>query len=280
MDVHDPFYPSNSYLKDLKQKPVSQWTMSRLAAKSNKKLDRSLITFTKEEMQTLINLYDAEIRYTDNALGCLINEIKEKDLLNETYIIITSDHGQEFWEHNGLFHTPFPHVKLYEELIHIPLIIFGPDINTNLINTQFSLMDIAPTILDLLNISNPVHFVGKSVLSLLKGSILSSSGIISEGISYRGEGKTYAYRTDNYKYILSIYEKEKEELYDLKNDSKEKTNIANTRIKKLKYFRAKILEHINREKHKFNYVKSGESILLTEEEDKIIKERLQKLGYI
>lgn len=66
----------------------------------------------------MLELYDAEIKYVDSEVGRLFENLKESGIYDDTTIILTSDHGEEFGAHGKFLHN-----NLYEELIHIPLII-------------------------------------------------------------------------------------------------------------------------------------------------------------
>lgn len=119
--------------------------------------------------QNIIALYDSEIRYTDEALiKPLINLLKDLQLYDNTMIILTSDHGEEFYEHKSWEHNH----SLYNETIHVPLIIkFFQSKNRGRRIQRFSrLTDIMPTILDELGIKHSGYYMdGESVLSLLSG---------------------------------------------------------------------------------------------------------------
>ena len=79
---------------------------------------------SSSEVETLINLYDANIRHIDDTIGLVLDNLGG-DLVN-TIVIVTADHGEVFGEHDC-----FGHGFLYEELIHVPLIIAGPGIGLN-----------------------------------------------------------------------------------------------------------------------------------------------------
>ena len=78
--------------------------------------------FSPEQRQHLVNLYDAEIFYWDLQFQLLLDHLEAKDLLDKTVIIVTSDHGEEFFDHGGLGHG----MKLFQELLHVPLIVVDP----------------------------------------------------------------------------------------------------------------------------------------------------------
>ena len=97
-----------------------------------------------EEKEWIRKLYDAEVRYVDHNVGQVLDALKEKRLYDKSLIIITSDHGEEFWEHDGIGHGH----TLYNELLWVPLIIKVPDSIGRLgeINTTVSTLSILPTV--------------------------------------------------------------------------------------------------------------------------------------
>jgi arylsulfatase A-like enzyme len=78
--------------------------------------------FTPEERRHLIDLYDAEIFYWDQQFARLLERLEALDLLDRTVIVVTSDHGEEFFDHGGLGHG----LTLYEEVLRVPLIVIDP----------------------------------------------------------------------------------------------------------------------------------------------------------
>ena len=122
-----------------------------------------------DERQNIIDLYDAEIRYTDEKLiGPLIQKLKDMSLYDQTMIIFTSDHGEEFYEHGGWGHGH----SLYDESLKVPLLMKFP--NSKYLGSKVehivSLVDIVPTILDEMDIpSSHYEFDGLSLIPLLKG---------------------------------------------------------------------------------------------------------------
>jgi arylsulfatase A-like enzyme len=103
----------------------------------------------------LIDLYDAGIRQFDETLRKLQSALEAEGLAERTVVVITSDHGEEFLEHGGVLHGR----TQYEELIRVPLVMFGPGIpKGKKIYSAVSLIDIAPTLLALVGVDpNPIH---------------------------------------------------------------------------------------------------------------------------
>lgn len=190
----------------------------------------------------LIDKYDSRIRYLDNAIGNLFAYLEENRILDNTLIIITADHGEEFLEHGSVGHPP----KLYDELIHVPLIMNGPDIpKGKKIDKPVQHLDIAPTILDTLGFPVPETFLGKNVFKETE-----RHGIISE-VSNKWPHTTVeidlsklkvAYRTKEWKYIYN--ENADDELYNLRIDPKETRNTLTEQKEKAVEFKSIISQHL------------------------------------
>ncbi len=111
------------------------------------------------DVQHLVALYDGEIREMDAELGLLFETIDR--YAPDTIVILLSDHGEEFGEHNG----GFLHSQMYEETLHVPLIIRHPEYpGETRIADRVSLIELAPTILDMLSISAIEAFPGRTLL--------------------------------------------------------------------------------------------------------------------
>jgi len=201
MDVHEPYAPPNY---------ENHKELMYLTAKYRDFPNM----LTKNEIQKLINLYDLEIKYTDRALNVFIQELKKLNHYDNSIIIISADHGDAFGEHGTLGHGGKFRAQLYEEVIHVPLIISGLNKKGITIDRQVQLLGLAPTICELVNIQPPPHFFGKSFFDKIqeKGMIANSSACI-------------AYRTKKYKFIINKIDNKEKELYDLENDPGEKKNI-------------------------------------------------------
>ncbi|MCI0416180.1 sulfatase-like hydrolase/transferase [bacterium] len=108
---------------------------------------------SSEEKKWIQSLYLAEVRYVDDQIGKIVNEMKELGIYDETLLILTSDHGEEFWEHGGFEHGH----SHFEELLRVPLIVKlpGSKLRGVRIDTVVSGESVTPTILDLCGI--PYH---------------------------------------------------------------------------------------------------------------------------
>jgi arylsulfatase A-like enzyme len=235
MDVHTPYVPKKEYLKMFSSSSHNILTDLSLYFKLKKNISKKSADITKDDLKLLVDSYDAEIRYTDTQIGLLLNELGNMGLLEKTLIIITSDHGEGFFEH-GVFGHFSEH--LYDELIRVPLIIYAPGIGENIIvDEQVELLSIAPTINETLTNTEMDVFMGRSLFPIIRGEKEGTKGVISEASRTR-----IAYRESDWKFLLDK-KTNKIEIYHLKDDPQEKNNIAQLQPEKVKEFRQKILDH-------------------------------------
>lgn len=244
MDTHHPFVPPKQFCNS---------NIFKIKRAENI-LCKNPHIVSQNDLENIINLYDSTIMYVDQALTDLFQEMKKLDVFDNTFIIITADHGEEFKEHGGFSHT----AKLYDELIHVPLVLRGPTLPVNIkIDKLVSLLDLAPTILDYLNLPDCNNFKGESLLPRImeKENVWNEEGVISETLTKNGkvaismeEGyMLISYRTKEWKYILNE-EKNKRELYNLENDPFETKNLYDKKREMARNFEKKIEEHVKMEK--------------------------------
>jgi len=238
MDVHHPYIPPPKYLAQFHPRPISQKRMQSFVPKMLKQPDQ----LSSSDLATLIDLYDASIRYVDDNIGSLLKSLGSN--LTNTMVIITSDHGDEFMEHGG-----FSHHTVYDELLRVPLIISGPGIKGNtLVRQQVSLLDLAPTIADLAGIDSVPSFQGKSLLPVIEGKKIAE-GSISTFIRFDRAQRLIAYRTPRWKYIRTegldktLFS---EELYNLVSDPQEKHNQHGSEDEEARAFELEAAEKIRK----------------------------------
>lgn len=154
---------------------------------------------TDADLEHLRALYDGEIRYTDRQVGQLIEKLKHEEEYEESLIILLGDHGEAFGEHDFLFHGNRP----YDELLHVPLVVKPPadfGLNGESVSELVSLIDVFPTVLDLVGLGQPPKGVQGRVLPPF-GPTDGNRAIFSE-TQLRDIKPAYrSVRTDRWKYI-------------------------------------------------------------------------------
>ncbi len=112
------------------------------------------------ELTELRRLYDSEIAFTDQAIGAVLRNLRDRGLYDDTIVIFTADHGEEFLDHGRLGHAK----TVYQELIHVPLIIRLPGVAPQRVEAPVALLDVYPSLLEYLGIPIPEGVEGSSLL--------------------------------------------------------------------------------------------------------------------
>lgn len=156
MDVHNPYYPHEG--------TVSEDVSRRKAVKLFHKVNELRGDAPSHEIETLERLYRGEIEYLDRELGDLFERLEETLDFDNTLIAFTSDHGEAFNENGHVFH---PGGVLYDENVHIPLVLHGPGIGRGRVDTPVSNVDLVPTLLSNVGLEPPASTVGDDVAAFL-----------------------------------------------------------------------------------------------------------------
>jgi arylsulfatase A-like enzyme len=224
MDIHEPYVPEKKYT-DMVDPSLSltKDEMFRLFSEVLLKRDVS----DKGTVRLLKKLYDAHVREADDYVKEFFATLDKLGFLQDTAVIITSDHGDEFGEHGGLSHDD----KMYSELIDMPLIIYNPDRDSGRVGDKLvSNLDIPPTIMQMFGLEPVAAFQGSSLLPLEDYAEKGCFGEAFDQRSQRGgdiERDSYFYREQDLKLIYRA-NLDQWEMYDLKEDPAELNNIAAT----------------------------------------------------
>ena len=212
--------------------------------------------------------YDGEIKFADEQIGKLLDLLHKKNIENNTIIILFSDHGESLGEHNFYFnHSHY----LYEELIRVPLlVIFPKKIPKNkIIQQPVRLIDIYPTVLDIVGIKNNRDIGGRSFLPLIMGETDYHIFYTFSETAFWPSPRCI--RTEEWKLIYNRKTKNYE-LYNLREDPKELNNLINERSEIVNSLRQQLKHWSQNAKTNLLYKKDNLS------EDERVK--LKSLGYI
>ncbi len=214
--------------------------------------------------------YDLEVEYVDRQIGRLLSEMEERGLLENTLVIFLSDHGEGLGDHKHLGHIS----QLYDSLLRVPLIMVDPDRLPQglVVEDPVALIDVLPTVGELLDLEVPPNISGRSLVPLLTGGALPAAPIVA--VTYRPEAysEKRAVVADGFKYIHSwLDDDDWEELYHLESDPDELVDLSADEPERVKAMRGLLSERL----------KAGHGVEIVEAElsDEEI-ERLKALGYV
>ena len=230
-DVHYPW--SLTRTPNIKgQKTVRKILKELDSTPQKKEFKRSMFNVRANSLEQVEAKYNLSIKSADNEIGRFYNFLKKEKLLDNSIFILLGDHGMSIDEHFYLSHT-----GLYDELIKVPLIIRFPGIKPRVISNLVQNIDIAPTILDIINKKENLQLDGGSLLAVAKtGKSIRDKIFAFDALSE----KRWCVRTINQKIIFSEGKKcfsckgehgEEIEAYNLKKDTEELNNLYSDEIK-------------------------------------------------
>ncbi|MDA2928701.1 sulfatase-like hydrolase/transferase [Acidobacteria bacterium AH-259-O06] len=219
--------------------------------------------------------YAGEVAYADHVVGEILQTLRERRLYDQSLVVLLGDHGEGLGEHRELTHGYF----LYDSTLLVPFILKLPESQKlqdrvgSVIEDPVQLVDVAPTLLEILGIDRPTTFQGQSLSGVILGkSSLRERAAYSETYypNEFGWSELKAWRTRDYKYILGP----KPEIYDLRVDPAEIQNIVTENDSLANRFKSQLQRFEVR--HKDEQAKERAQTQLSPEE----LERFRSLGYI
>ena len=242
MNVHEPYIPEKEYV-DLIDPSIdlSKEEMFQLFEEVVLKRDASNI----RTVNLLRKLYLAVVRQTDDHVRTFFDVLKKHNVLDESVVIITTDHGEEFDDHGSLSHNG----KMYAELIDTPILIYNDSSGgAQDCDTLVSGLDISPTIVRLFGLEPVESFQGHSLMPLesypQKGCYGEAIGKLAHRVQAT-DRPVYFYREDDLKIIYRV-EDDSWQMYDLRVDPQEQNNIIGT-LPRAEEMKDKLRPRINRE---------------------------------
>jgi len=230
MDPHSPYCPKQEAIAMMGDDSLTPFRVRYLNSYWNRS-DLGPRGLARQR-DAIVCLYDAGIRWVDAQMERLAQGLRKSDRWQDCIFAVTADHGEEFLEHGGRYHAPS---RLTEELIHVPLLLRVPGAQKEKVSeAPFSMIHLAPTLLDAAAVPAPAEFHGKSQWRQLQSGEDFNGGAISECVAactnpFRRENRIGArvlsVRSARFKLVLH-FDPVAEEFYDLEADPEEKFALA------------------------------------------------------
>jgi len=270
-EIHTPYDPFLEYLNKIEVN--YRGNLGNVIEKGDyfDKINDGRIKINSQDLQHIVNLYDAEILSMDEAFSVLIDFLKKEDIYDDSIIIFTSDHGEAFGEHGKIAtHGDI----LYDECLKVPLIIKFPNSKWagKVIQEQVRSIDILPTIIEELNFRRFSYFEGISLESLIKGEKFEETLFALSQKDLVGYPSS-SLRTNRWKWHEDYEERL---LFNLENDPLEERDVSSENKEIVEFLENKLNEIINSKE--FSRVVNEDIEKVHIDDD--LQEQLRSLGYL
>lgn len=229
----------------------------------------------RKDVGYYVNRYDRAIRYIDELIGKFLDDLEEAGKLDNTLVVITSDHGEAFGEHGSFAHELY----LYDYLIHVPLIMRFPGRIPagSTWREQVSSVDITPTILRFCGLEPPKYVDGQDLSQWLESGERPDKPRVAFA-AYRKDHYDRLMTTNGRYKLLVDQERGTEAVIDLKEDPEERTNLLQGRVGEIPKdvlvgLRARMRHYLNN--HRIAMTAMPDTLL-----DPDVLEEMIQLGYI
>jgi arylsulfatase A-like enzyme len=229
MDPHSPYYPVEKAVEQMGQSPLSPFRARYL----NSFWNRSDLSTRRlgRHLDEIVALYDAGVRWMDTQMARLVDTLRYFGMWDRCIFALTADHGEEFLDHSGRYHPP---TRLMEELIHVPLLLrVAGAPKREVSQNPFSMLHLAPTLLEAASVPSPSSFRGHSHWESLLGGLAFDDAAVSESVAdctnpfhrkNRLGSRALSIREQRFKLALN-FATASECLYDLEADPGERTPL-------------------------------------------------------
>jgi arylsulfatase A-like enzyme len=263
-DPHSPYRPSDELAArfvrgDLRPTIDPKDPHARLRARA--------ASMTDDDLALLRALYGAEIAYLDAEFGRLVGALRDRGLVDRTIVVFVADHGEEFRDHGGFEHG----MALYQESVHVPLMIRLPGAAGRRTRTLAQHVDLMPTLLHLLGVPAPDGLPGR-VLVGADGRVVDRPDAEAMTSTRFARTMLTALVVPPWKVVLSEHAGIAPQVFDLENDPGERQDVAGEHAVLVGYARQRVAE-----------MEAAMTSARGEAQpplDPAVRERLRRLGYV
>ncbi len=222
-------------------------------------------------IERIRSLYEGNLAYVDQLVGEILARLADHGIDEKTVVVLTADHGEALFEHGFIGHN----TQLYEESVRVPLMVRLPQGAARQVSQVVELIDLAPTILDLVGLGGESavgKMQGRSLVPLLNGKTLPPRPAFSRTLWNKPR---YSVRNARYKYIWDS-RTGSAELYDLESDPGEQINLRADRRIMAGFLRQQLFHWLREQEHLRAGAPPPEDVLVPDD----LSRHLRGLGYI
>jgi arylsulfatase A-like enzyme len=271
MECHQPYRAPAPYDRRFMDRRVSERDIHRLTTDLFSTMDEGRLD-RQSDREILRSLYDGALAYLDERVGQLVRALESAGILDDTVLVITSDHGDSLGEHGRFGHR----TELYEQLVHVPLLIRYPACfrGGDRVRPQVQLIDLYPTLLELAGAEIPPEVLRSSQSLLAPPETWSRPFAVAENTGTKSQQGVLArmIRTEQYKYIWKS--DGDHELYNLRADPGEEANLVGSETEVADDLQRQLTEWLDGSSN------DRELCAAQTQYDAVVLERLRDLGYV
>ncbi len=269
IDPHVPYRPPREYLGMYGDTDYSGVVNFRRNPTLLEDIKLGRLRLRGRDKAHLRALYDGEISYHDAHFRSVMEGLRRRGLADTTMVVVTSDHGEEFWDHGSVGHGH----SVYEELLHVPLFVRLPGLPAARIASPVGLVDVVPTILDALGKPIPATVSGRSFLDTLE-----RRGAAQPRVTVSGFMDSWRTATSG-RWKLVLRPGRRPRLYDLQEDPGERVDVAAERPLTARWLRERMalrLEATRAQGRRSRHRHRAQSTVIDDE----TAAQLRALGYV
>lgn len=216
-DVHYDYIPPPPY--DSMFDADYQGTIDGRNFRLNKRFSREM---PAADFDHILALYDGEIRFADETLGVILGALEARGLMDDTIVLVTADHGDEFLDHDGRGHRQ----TIYQEVARVPMVLYYPRVlEPRRVDYTVSLIDAAPTLLDLAGVEPMPTVQGRSLRTIAQKGYQEGAEDWAALTELRIVGKSISSIVVGKKRLILYHGGAKRLYFDLENDPTEQNPL-------------------------------------------------------
>jgi arylsulfatase A-like enzyme len=224
-------------LKELAAKKTRFAMWTHLFEPHSRYMDHAGIPVHGVGFKQLESKYDGEVAFVDQHLQAIFDELRADGLDDDTVVVVFADHGESFGEHRFGGQQMFLHGEtLYDEALRVPLLFRVPGQPGRTVDGRVQLVDLGPTLVDLVGVPVPAAFEGRSLRTALEGAQLAPAPVYAELLPATSWNHSWRVLIDGDLKLINKISENSVELYDLARDPGEQKNLSSQAadVKRLK----------------------------------------------